>query len=73
MIAPDSESDNKTSVQIIITPKKKEVKKLQKISSDNTDVLAEEQENQENLKWLKDHGDLTGEEGNNTEDKSSDN
>ena len=71
IIAPDSESDNKMSVQIISAPKKKVVKKLRKRSSDNTDVLAEEQEYQKKLKWLNDHGDLTGEEENNHGDDSS--
>ena len=71
MIASESKSDNKMSVQIISAPKKKVVKKLQKRSSDNTDVLAEEQEYQKKLKWLKDHGELTGEEGNNPGEESS--
>jgi hypothetical protein len=61
------------SVQIISAPKKKVVKKLQKRTSDNTDVLAEEQEYQKKLKWLKDHGDLTREEGNNPGDEYSGN
>jgi hypothetical protein len=73
IIAPDSESDDKMSVQIISAPKNKVVKKLRKRSSDNTDVLAEEQKYQKKLKWLKDHGDLTGEEENNHGDESSGN
>ena len=71
IIALESESNNKTSVQIISAPKKKMLKKLRKWSSDNTDVLAEEQEYQKKLKWLKDHEDLTGEEENNPGDESS--
>ena len=69
VIAPESYSDDdEMSVQIISAPKKKVVKKLRKKSSDNSDELAEEQEYQKKLKWLKDHGDLTGEEGNNQVD-----
>jgi hypothetical protein len=56
IIAPDSESGDKMSVQIISAPKKKVAKKLRKRSSDNTDVISEEQEYQKKLKWLKDHG-----------------
>ena len=69
----EQERDNEISVQIISAPKKKVVKKLRKRSSDNTDVLAEEQEYQKKLRWLKDHGDLTGEEENNRGDDSSGN
>jgi len=58
-------------VQIIIATKKKVFKKLQKRSSDNNDELAEEKEYQKKVKWLKDHGDLTGEEGNTPGDESS--
>ena len=74
VIAPESDSNSdgdKMSVQIISAPKKKVVKKLRKKSSDNNDELAEEKEYQKKLKWLKDHGDLTGEEGNNPGDDSS--
>jgi hypothetical protein len=73
VIPPDSERDNEMSVQIISAPKKKVVKKLQKRTSDNTDVLVKEQEYQEKLKWLKDLGDLTGEEENNQGDECSGN
>jgi flagellar biosynthesis chaperone FliJ len=59
------------SFQSISAPKKKMVKKLRKRSSDNSDVLAEEQEYRKKLKWLKEHGDLTGEEENNHGDESS--
>ena len=66
--APESDSndDDEMSVQFISAPKKKVVKKLHKRSSDNSDELAEEKEYQKKLKWLKDHGDLTGEERNNS-------
>jgi hypothetical protein len=57
------------SFQITSVSEKKVVKKLQKISSNNTDVLTEEQEYKKKLKLLKDHGDLTGEERNNPGDK----
>jgi hypothetical protein len=72
-IAPESECDDKISVQIITTPKKKIIKELCKISSDISDVIAEELEYQKKLKWLKDHGDLTGEGGNNPGDKAPSN
>lgn len=71
VIAPESESDDEMSVQIISAPKKKVLKKQRKRSNDNSDVLVEEQEYQKKLKWLKDHGDLTGEEGKNPGDESS--
>jgi hypothetical protein len=73
IIAPESESNNKMSVQVISAPKKKVVKKLRKRTSDNTDVLAEEREYQKKLKWLKDHRDLTRDEGNNPGNESSGN
>jgi hypothetical protein len=72
VIAPESESDGKMSVKIISAPEKNPVKKLRRRSSDNTDVLAEEQDYQKKLKWLKYHGDLTGEEENTSGDESSD-
>jgi hypothetical protein len=59
------------SSQIISVPKKKLFKKQLKRFSDKTDVLAEEQEYQKKVKWLKDHGDLTGVEGNNPGDEAS--
>jgi hypothetical protein len=73
IIAPDpeSESDDKMLVQIISAPKKKVVKTLSKRSNDKSDDLAEEKEYQKKLKWLKDHGDLTGEEGKNPGEESS--
>jgi hypothetical protein len=52
VIAPESESDNEMSVQIILAPKKNVIKKLRKTSNDNTDELAEEQDYQKKLKWL---------------------
>jgi len=73
IIAPESESDDEMSFQVISAPKKKVVKKLRKRSSENADVIAEEQEYQKKLRWLKDHGELTGEEGNNPGDESSGN
>jgi hypothetical protein len=73
IIAPDIESYDKMSIQIISAPKKKVIKKLCKRSNDNTDALAEEQEYQKKLKWLKGHGDLTGEEENDPGNDSSGN
>jgi phosphoserine aminotransferase len=47
-------------------------KKPKKTTTINTlDVSAEEMEYQKKLKWLKDHGELTGEEGNNPGEESS--
>jgi hypothetical protein len=71
IIAPDSESNDEMLVQIISAPKKKVVKTLRKRSNGKFDELAEEKEYQEKLKWLKDHGDLTGEEGKNPGEESS--
>ena len=67
IIAPESESDDEMSVQIISAPKKK----LQKKPNNTANVIAEEREYQKKLKWLKDHGELTGEEGNNPGEESS--
>jgi hypothetical protein len=57
------------SVQFIFAPQKTPRKKVNKIS----DATAEEMEYQKKLKWLKDHGELTGEEGNNPGEESSGN
>jgi hypothetical protein len=67
----ESKSDNKMLVQIISAPKKKVVKTLRKRSNEKSDELAEEKEYQKKLNWLKDHGDLTGEEGKNPGEESS--
>jgi hypothetical protein len=49
-------------------------KKPKKKTTINTlDVSAEEMDHQKKLKWLKDHGEMTGEEGNNPGEDSSDN
>jgi phosphoserine aminotransferase len=46
-------------------------KKSKKKTTINTlDVSAEEIDYQKKLKWLKDHGELTGEEGNNPGEES---
>ena len=67
IIAPESESDDEMSVQVISAPKRK----LQKKPNNTANVIAEEREYQKKLKWLKDHGELTGEEGNNPGEESS--
>jgi hypothetical protein len=68
IVAPESESDDEMSVQVICAPQKKSKKK----NTINTlDVSAEDY--QKKLKWLKDHGELTGEEGNTPGEDSSGN
>jgi hypothetical protein len=69
IVATKSESDDEKSAQVICAPKAKSKKK----AISNLDVSAEDMENQKKLKWLKDHGELTGEEGNNPEVESSGN
>jgi phosphoserine aminotransferase len=65
IVAPESESDYEMSVQGICAPQKNPKKKT---TINTLDVSAEEMDYQKNLKWLKDHGELTGEEGNNPGD-----
>jgi hypothetical protein len=48
------------------------VKTLRKRFNEKSDELAEEKEYQK-VKWLKNHGELTGEEGKNPGDESSGN
>ena len=55
------------SVKVISAPKKN----LKKKPNNTANVIAEEREYQKKLKWLKDHGELTGEEGNNPGEESS--
>jgi hypothetical protein len=62
IVAPESESDDEMSGQVICAPQKKPKKKT---TINTLDVSAEEMDYQKKLKWLKDHGELTGEEGNN--------
>jgi phosphoserine aminotransferase len=69
-VAPESESDDEMSVQIICAPQKKPKKKT---TINTLDVSAEEMEYQKKLKWLKDHGELTGKESNNPGQESSGN
>jgi phosphoserine aminotransferase len=69
-MAPKSESDDEVSVQVICTPQKKPKKKT---TINTLDVSAEEMDYQKKLKWLKDHGELTGEESNNPGEESSGN
>ena len=67
---PASESEDEMSVQVISAPKKKVAKKV--IRKDKTsDVIEEEKDYQRKLQWLKDHGELTGEEGKNPGEESS--
>ena len=69
IVAPESESDDEMSVQVICAPQKKSKKK----TINTLDVSAEEMDYQKKLKWLKDHGELTGEEGSNPGEDSSGN
>ena len=69
IVAPENESDDEMSVQVICAPQKKSKKK----TINTLDVSAEEMDYQKKLKWLKDHGELTGEEGNNPGEDSSGN
>ena len=70
MVQPKSKSDDEMSVQVICAPQKKSKKKT---TINTLDVSAEERDYQRKLKWLKDHGELTGEEENNPGEDSSDN
>jgi hypothetical protein len=69
IVAPESESDDEMSVEVLCTPQKKPKKK----TTITLDVSAEEMDYLKKLKWLKDHGKLTGEEGNNPGEESSGN
>jgi hypothetical protein len=69
-VAPESESDDEMSVQVICAPQKKPKRKT---TINTLDVSAEEMDYQKKLKWLKDHGELTGEEGNTPGEDSSGN
>jgi phosphoserine aminotransferase len=60
-VAPKSESDDKMLVQVICAPQKKPTKKT---TINTLDVSAVEMDYQKKLKWLKEHGELTGEECN---------
>jgi hypothetical protein len=68
IVAP--KSDNEMSVQVICAPQKISKKKT---TINTLDVSAEEMDYQKKLKWLKDHGELTGEEGNTQGEDSSGN
>jgi phosphoserine aminotransferase len=70
IVAPKNESEHKMSIQVICAPLKKSKKKT---TINTLDVSAEEMDYQKKLKWLKDHGALNGEEGNNPEEDSSGN
>ena len=59
------ESDDEMSVQVICAPKSKR--------NNTSDFSAEEMEYQKKLKWLKDHGEFTGDERNNPAEVSSGN
>jgi hypothetical protein len=68
---PASESEDEMSVQVISAPKKKVAKKV--IRKEKTsDIIEEEKNYQRKLQWLKDHGELTGEEGENPGERSCD-
>jgi hypothetical protein len=59
-----------TNFLVICAPQKKQKKKT---TINTLDVSAEEMDYQKKLNWLKDHGELTGEEGNNSGEDSSGN
>jgi hypothetical protein len=54
IVAPESESDDEMSVQLICAPQKKPKRKT---TINTLDVSAEEMDYQKKLKWLKDQGD----------------
>jgi hypothetical protein len=70
IVSTKSECDDEMSVQVICAPQKKQKKKT---TINKLDVSAEEMDYQKKLKWLKDYGELTGEEGNNPGEDSSGN
>jgi hypothetical protein len=55
--------DDEISLQVISTPKNN----IQKKTVNTSDLIAKESEYQKKLKWLKDHGEWTREEGQNPE------
>jgi hypothetical protein len=63
-------SRDEMSVQVICAPQKKSKKKT---TINTLDVSAEEMDYQKKVKWLKNHVELTGEEGNNPEEDTSGN
>jgi len=69
---PDSDSEDKMSVNVISTNKKSVPKSSCKKNKGTSDVIAEEKEYQKKLQWLKDHGDRTGDEGSKSGAGSSD-
>ena len=71
-IQPDSDSEDKMSVNVISTHKKDVLQSSCKKSKDTSNVIAEEKEYQKKLQWLKDHGDGTGDEGSKSGAGSSD-
>jgi hypothetical protein len=70
IVAPESESDDEMSVQVICAPQKKPKKKT---TINTLDISAEEIDYQKKRKWLKDHGEVTREKGNNPGEESSGN
>jgi hypothetical protein len=64
---------NTTAVNMGITLHTLQKKSKKKPTINTLDVIAEEMDYQKKLKWLKDHGELTGEEGNNPGEDSSGN
>jgi hypothetical protein len=68
IVSTKSESDDEMSVQVICAPQKKSKKET---TIKTLDVSAEKIVYQKKLKWLKDYGELIGEDGNNPGEDSS--
>ena len=51
------------SVNVISSQKRVVAKTSRKKSNELSDIISEEKEYQKKLQWLKDHGDMTGDEG----------
>ena len=69
---PESDSEDKMSVNVISSQKRAVAKTSRKKSNESSDIISEEKEYQNKLQWLKDHGDMTGDEGKNSGAGSSD-
>ena len=69
---PDSNSEDKMSVNVISSQKRAVAKTSRKKSNESADIISEEKEYQKKLQWFKDHGDMTGDEGKNSGAASSD-
>ena len=57
---------------VISSQKRAVAKTSRKKYNESSDIISEEKEYQKKLQWLKDHGDMTGDEGKNSGAGSSD-